>query len=75
MIMKIPNQAKMLEDIIKLKRENDRLNNIINTFEEEIERELNIAGKDNLLEDNTYITITDTLQKVLKRIKELKEGK
>jgi hypothetical protein len=67
--------ASLLYDNDYKSKEIERLNNIINTFEEEIELELSIAGKDALLEDNTYITITDTLQKVLKRIKELKEGK
>ena len=35
--MKIPNQAEMLEDIIKLKRENERLNNIIDKAIEYLE--------------------------------------
>lgn len=52
----------------------DRLNNIINDFEEELEREINISEEDAGLEHNTYIDIKSTLEKVLKNFKELKEG-
>jgi hypothetical protein len=58
-----------------LVKENERLNSIINQFEEEIEVELTFENNDGLLEHNTFITIHETLEKVLKRIKELKEGK
>lgn len=71
-----PNEMITIKNYItKLQEENNRLNNIINTFEEEIEVELTFEDKDCLLEHNTFITIHDTLEKVLKRIKELKEGK
>lgn len=66
---------KLLDYITNLQEENKRLNSIINKFEAEIELELTIDEKDALLEHNTFITINDTLKKVLKRIKELKEGK
>ena len=55
-----------------LNAENERLNNIINSFEEELEREINIKEEDLEIEHSTYIDIKSTLEKVLKRLKELK---
>lgn len=50
----------------------ERLNNIIETFEEELEREINIKEEDTCIEHNTFIDIRNTLKKVLKRLQELK---
>lgn len=60
---------KLLE---KQNKEIERLNNIINDFEEELEREVNIKAIDTSLEYNTYIDINNTLKTVLKRFRELK---
>jgi hypothetical protein len=50
----------------------ERLNNIINDFEEELERESNIKEEDTGLEHNTFIDIRNTLKTVLRRLQELK---
>lgn len=65
---------KVVECAQELKIEIDRLNNIINDFEEDLEREINIPEENTGLEHNTYIDIKSTLEKVLKNFKELKEG-
>ena len=63
-------------DMLAVKdKEIRRLDNIINTFEEELEREVEMVEENTCLEHNTFFTINETLKKVLKRIKELKEGK
>lgn len=54
--------------------ERERLQNVIDTFEEELEREANIKEEDVSLEHNTFIDINSTLKTVLKRFRELKEG-
>ena len=56
----------------ELVEEIERLNNIINEFEEELEREINIKEEDAGVEHNTYIDIRNTLREVLKRFRELK---
>ena len=53
-------------------KEIERLNNIIETFEEELERESNMKEEYTCLEHNTYIDINNTLKTVLKRFRELK---
>lgn len=53
-------------------KEIERLNNIINEFEEELERESNMKEEDTCLEHNTFIDIRNTLKTVLKRLQELK---
>ena len=53
-------------------KEIERLNNIIEDFEEELEREVNIKEEDTGLEHNTYIDINATLKTVLKRFRKLK---
>ena len=53
-------------------KEIERLNNIINELEEELERESNIKEEDTGLEHNTFIDIRNTLKTVLKRLQELK---
>ena len=56
----------------ELVEEIERLNNIIETFEEELERESNMKEEYTCLEHNTYIDINNTLKTVLKRFRELK---
>ena len=53
-------------------KEIERLNNIIETFEEELERESNMKEEYTCLEHNTFIDIKNTLKSVLKRFQELK---
>ena len=57
---------------LHLENEIERLNNIINEFEEELERESNMKEEDTCLEHNTFIDIRNTLKTVLKRLQELK---
>lgn len=62
-----------LQDLFNgLLEENRRLNNILEEFEEDLEREINIKEEDLKIEHNTYIDINSTLRKVLERFKELK---
>lgn len=63
---------EMPREIARLEEENERLNNIINEFEEELERESNIKEEDTHLGHNTYIDVRNTLKAVLKRFRELK---
>lgn len=68
---------KLNTDIVLKDKEIERLNNIINELEEELEREINF-GKTIPKEANNYnssLDIRHTLEKVLERLKELKEGK
>lgn len=61
----IATHNKQVEEI-------ERLNNIINDFEEELERESNMKEEDTCLEHNTFIDIKNTLKAVLKRFQEIK---
>ena len=65
----LANDRKIIEDNYK---EIERLNNIIETFEEELERESNMKEEYTCLEHNTFIDIKNTLKSVLKRFQELK---
>ena len=65
---------KAVENNRKLEQENERLNNIINTFEEHLERELRISEENSGLEYKEYILIKSTLKKVLKNFRDLKES-
>ena len=56
----------------ELVEEIERLNNIIESFEEELERESNMKEENTCLEHNTFLDIRDTLKTVLKRFRELK---
>ena len=68
-IQTINKQNKRIEELcLEIKR----LNNIINEFEEELERESNMKEEDTCLEHNTFIDIRNTLKTVLKRLQELK---
>ena len=60
------------EDSIKKDLEIERLNNIIETFEEELERESNMKEEYTCLGYSTFIVIKNTLKSVLKRFQELK---
>ena len=62
----------LLERIANLEFEVERLEGIINEFEEELEREINIKEEDTGLDHNTYCDIKLTLGSVLKRLRELK---
>lgn len=62
---RVPETWELLEEI-------ERLNNIINELEEELERESNMKEEDTCLEHNTFIDIKNTLKTVLKRLQELK---
>ena len=65
----LANYKKVHEKDLK---EIERLNNIINELEEELERESNMKEEDTCLEHNTFIDIKNTLKTVLKRLQELK---
>lgn len=65
--------AKSLQiELLEKDKEIERLNNIINDFEEELEREINMKEEDTCLEHNTFIDIKDTLKMVLKRLQHFK---
>jgi len=68
------NQGRLL-DVAKLKKENEQLNNIINTFEDDLEREVNISEQESMVGNYRYTVIHSTLEKMLKYFKELKESK
>lgn len=53
-------------------KEIERLNNIIEDFEIELQREINVREEDTSLEHNTFIIIQNTLKTALKRFRELK---
>lgn len=74
MMMTLKEKDQLIAQYVmqKQKEEIERLNNIINSFEEELEREINIKEEDLKIEHNTYMDIKSTLEKVLKRLKELK---
>ncbi len=55
-------------------KEIERLNNIINTFEEDLEREVNISEQDSMVGNYRYTVIHSTLEKMLKYFRELKES-
>lgn len=59
---------------IRKDKEIERLNNIINTFEEDLEREVNISEQESMVESYKYTVIHSTLEKMLKYFKELKES-
>ena len=67
MFGRVPEQYELLNEI-------DRLNNIINTFEEDLEREVNISEQDSMVGNYRYTIIHSTLEKMLKYLKELKES-
>ena len=68
---------KALEQIVgvirpilnKKDKEIERLNNIIENFEEELEREINIKEEDTGLEHDRYLLIKDTLETMLRRFR------
>lgn len=62
----------LVDEIIEMQGEIERLNNIIESFEEELEREVNIKEENTSLNHNTYIDVNSTLKAVLKRFRELK---
>ena len=65
-------QVRKAKECDKKDKEIERLNNIINELEEELERESNMKEEDTCLEHNTFIDIKNTLKTVLKRLQELK---
>ena len=62
----------LVEALEKANKEIERLNNVIDELEEELERESNMKEEDTCLEHNTFIDIKNTLKTVLKRLQELK---
>lgn len=71
----IPIKERNKDEMInELKCEVNRLNNIINTFEDDLERELRTSEENSGLEYKEYILIKSTLKKVLKNFRELKES-
>jgi len=66
------NRLLKANAITNVLKEIERLNNIIESFEEELERESNMKEEDTSLEHNTFLDIRDTLKTVLKRFRELK---
>lgn len=67
-----PKEIQQL--LISKDKEIEQLNNIINTFEEHLERELRTSEENSGLEYKEYILIRSTLKKVLKNFRELKES-
>ena len=59
---------------IEKDKEIERLNNIINTFEDDLERELDISKQDSRVGNYRYTVIHSTLEKMLKYFRELKES-
>ena len=59
---------------IRKDKEIERLNNIINTFEEDLEREVNISEQESMVGNYRYTVIHSTFEKMLKYFKELKES-
>lgn len=51
----------------RLAAENKRLNNILDKFEEELEKEINIKEEDVEVEHERFVAIHDTLENVLSR--------
>ena len=66
--------ADRLRTYDDLKDEVNRKDNIINTFEEDLEREVNISEQDSMVGNYRYTVIHSTLEKMLKHFKELKES-
>jgi vacuolar-type H+-ATPase subunit I/STV1 len=64
--------ANLSKQIDEKEKEIERLNNIIEDFEIELQREVDVKEEDTELEHNTFITINNTLKTVLKRFRELK---
>ena len=70
------NQEGINEVVELIKRKDteiEKLNNILDTLEDSLEREINIKEEDLHIEHNTYIDKKETLEKVLKHLRELKE--
>lgn len=65
--------ADRLRTYDDLKDEVNRKDNIINTFEEHLERELRISEENSGLEYKEYILIKSTLKKVLNNFRDIKE--
>lgn len=63
------NRYQAIQVVLK---EIERLNNIIEDFEIELQREINVREEDTSLEHNTFIIIQNTLKTALKRFRELK---
>lgn len=66
--------ADRLRTYDDLKDEVNRKDNIINTFEEDLEREVNISEQDSIVGNYRYTVIHSTLEKMLKYFRELKES-
>lgn len=66
--------ANLISQNIEKDKEIERLNNIINTFEEDLEREVNISEQDSMVGNYRYTVIHSTLEKMLKYFRELKES-
>ena len=71
--MVFDENAKLKMKLLGKDEEIERLNNIIDTLEDNLEREINIKEEDLHIEHNTYIDKKETLEKVLKHLRELKE--
>lgn len=57
-----------MQDLLNgLLEENHRLNNILDKFEEELEKEINIKEEDVEVEHERFVAIHDTLENVLSR--------
>ena len=73
MVMLNQNGINKVVEIIKEKdKEIERLNNIIENFEEELEREINIKEEDTGVEHDRYLVIKDTLETMLRRFRNIK---
>ena len=71
MIIKALNMYGRVPETWELLEEIERLNNIIEDFEIELQREINVREEDTSLEHNTFIIIQNTLKTALKRFQEL----
>ena len=68
------SHSQIYSENVMLRADNNKLNNIINTFEDDLERELRIRKENSGLEYKEYILIKSTLKKVLKNFRDLKDS-
>lgn len=68
------SKAQMINLYIEKLEKIEQLNNIINTFEDDLEREVNISEQESMVGNYRYTVIHSTLEKMLKYFKELKES-
>lgn len=66
--------VELRKQVSEKDKEIERLNNIINTFEDDLEREVNISVQESLFGEYKYYVIHSTLENMLKYFRELKDS-